>query len=71
MDSHERMLVTGGAGFIGSHLVEALLGEGFAVGVVDNLSTGRRSNLAHLEGHYDWIEGDLADYDVCRRLLTA
>jgi UDP-glucose 4-epimerase len=69
MDLHERMLVTGGAGFIGSHLVEALLEEGSPVRVVDNLTTGHRSNLAHLEGRYDWIEGDLADFDVCRRAV--
>jgi UDP-glucose 4-epimerase len=61
------VLVTGGAGFIGSHLVEALLGEGHRVRVVDNLSTGRLSNLAHLEGRYEWVEGDLADFEVCRR----
>ena len=67
MKSPELMLVTGGAGFIGSHLVEALLGEGFEVRVVDNLATGRLSNLKHLEGRYDWIEGDLVDFDVCRR----
>jgi UDP-glucose 4-epimerase len=60
-------VVTGGAGFIGSHLVEALLAEGFRVRVVDNLSTGRRSNLAHLDGRYEWVEGDLADLAVCRR----
>jgi UDP-glucose 4-epimerase len=70
MYSRERILVTGGAGFIGSHLVEALLGEGFAVRVVDNLATGNRSNLAHLEGRYDWIEGDLADFDVCQRAVA-
>lgn len=63
------MLVTGGAGFIGSHLVEALLGEGYRVRVVDNLATGRLSNLAHLEGRFDWIEGDLADFAVCRRAV--
>jgi UDP-glucose 4-epimerase len=38
--------------------------------VVDNLSTGRRSNLAHLEGRYEWLEGDLADFDVCRRSVA-
>ena len=47
MNSSEQMLVTGGAGFIGSHLVEALLRERFPVRVVDNLSTGHRSNLSH------------------------
>jgi UDP-glucose 4-epimerase len=70
MDSHDRVLVTGGAGFIGSHLVEALLGEGFSVRVVDNLATGHRSNLAHLEGRYDWIEGDVSDFDVCQRSMA-
>jgi UDP-glucose 4-epimerase len=61
------VLVTGGAGFIGSHLVEGLLAEGCRVRVVDNLSTGRRANLDHLEGRYEWLDGDLADFDVCRR----
>jgi UDP-glucose 4-epimerase len=60
-----RVLVTGGAGFIGSHLVEALLAEGRTVRVVDNLATGHRSNLAHLEGSFEWLEGDLADFEVC------
>jgi UDP-glucose 4-epimerase len=69
MNSREQILVTGGAGFIGSHLVEALLGAGFPVRVIDNLATGHRSNLAHLEGRYEWIEGDLADFDVCRRAV--
>jgi UDP-glucose 4-epimerase len=63
------MLVTGGAGFIGSHLVEALLDRGFAVRVVDNLATGHRANLAHLEGKYEWVEGDLADFDLCGRAV--
>jgi len=67
MSGKAPMLVTGGAGFIGSHLVEALLSEGFVVRVVDNLATGRLSNLAHLEGRFEWIEGDLADFAVCRR----
>jgi len=63
------VVVTGGAGFIGSHLVEALLNEGRTVRAVDNLSTGHRSNLAHLEGRFEWLEGDLADFEVCRRAV--
>ena len=62
------MVVTGGAGFIGSHLVAALLDRGRKVRVVDNLSTGHRSNLVGLEG-VDWLEGDLADFDVARRAV--
>ncbi|MGE0722740.1 MAG: UDP-glucuronic acid decarboxylase family protein [Alphaproteobacteria bacterium] len=50
MSEHRRILVTGGAGFLGSHLVERLLGEGHEVLVVDNYFTGRRTNLAHLLG---------------------
>jgi len=67
MSDKELMLVTGGAGFIGSHIACALLSEGFRVRVVDNLATGRLSNLAHLEGRFEWLEGDLADFAVCRR----
>jgi UDP-glucose 4-epimerase len=67
MAKHDLVLVTGGAGFIGSHLVEGLLEEGCRVRVVDNLATGRRANLAHLEGRYEWLEGDVADFEVCRR----
>ena len=67
MSKSNLALVTGGAGFIGSHLVEALLGEGYRVRVVDNLATGRLSNLAHLEGRFEWIEGNVADFAVCRR----
>ena len=47
MLSNEKALVTGGAGFIGSHLVDRLLKEGYDVIVLDNLSTGRRENLSH------------------------
>src|SRR3954454_23355798 len=63
------VVVTGGAGFIGSHLVEALLKEGRRVRVVDNLATGRTKNLDHVAGRFEWVEGDLADFDVCRRAL--
>lgn len=63
------VVVTGGAGFIGSHLVEALLGEGRRVRVVDNLATGHLSNLAHLSGRYEWVEGDLSSFDVAKKAL--
>jgi UDP-glucose 4-epimerase len=46
-----RTLITGGAGFIGSHLCEALLAQGHEVSVIDNLSTGSIENIAHLKGH--------------------
>jgi UDP-glucose 4-epimerase len=53
-------LVTGGAGFIGSHLVDALLAENISVRVVDNYSTGRPENLAHVSGIVEVIEADIA-----------
>jgi UDP-glucose 4-epimerase len=57
-----RALVTGGAGFIGSHLVDALLDRGDEVLVIDDLSTGRRENLAAaLETGAELLEGDVAD----------
>jgi UDP-N-acetylglucosamine/UDP-N-acetyl-alpha-D-glucosaminouronate 4-epimerase len=56
-------LVTGGAGFIGSHLAEDLVRRGHRVRVVDSLVTGKRRNLAHISG-VEFLEGDLADSDV-------
>lgn len=65
------VLVTGGASFIGSHLVDALVAKGAEVRVVDNLSSGRRENLAaHLEsGAIDLVESDLLDPGVADRAL--
>ena len=60
--SFKRVLVTGGAGFIGSHLTEALAAEGCRVVVLDNLSTGHRSNLESLAGSIELIEGDIRDF---------
>jgi nucleoside-diphosphate-sugar epimerase len=63
-------LVTGGAGFIGSHLAEALVDRGQTVTVVDNLSTGFRRNLDSLSSRLTFVEGDLADPAVCRRVVA-
>ena len=61
-------LVTGGAGFIGSHLVEELLRRGETVRIVDNFSTGSRANLPS-QNRVDLIEGDVAEADVARRAV--
>jgi len=62
------ILVTGGAGFIGSNLVDALLARGYSVRVLDNLSTGKRSNLP-ADDRVELIEGDVADAQVVRSAL--
>jgi nucleoside-diphosphate-sugar epimerase len=61
-------LVTGGAGFIGSHLAEALVGRGHTVRVVDNLVGGKRANLAHIAG-VEFLEGDLADMPMAEQAV--
>jgi dTDP-glucose 4,6-dehydratase len=70
--TRKRAVVTGGAGFLGSHLCDALLGEGWNVVAVDNLLTGRRANLAHLkldhlknDSRFEFIEKDICEpFDV-------
>jgi len=62
-------LVTGGAGFIGSHLSEELVRRGHRVRVADSLITGKRRNLDHVDG-VDFVEGDLADMDVAVRAVA-
>lgn len=62
-------LVTGGAGFIGSHIAEALVRRGERVRVLDSLVTGKRANLAHLEGRLEFIEGDISHYADARRAV--
>ena len=64
-----RVLVTGGAGFIGSNLVEALLKKGVAVRVLDDLSTGFRENIEPFLSNerFEFIEGDVKDLSVCEK----
>jgi dTDP-glucose 4,6-dehydratase len=67
--TRRRALVTGGAGFLGSHLCDALLAEGWNVVVVDNLLTGRRANLEHFrnESAFEFVEKDICEpFDVGR-----
>jgi UDP-glucose 4-epimerase len=61
----ERVLVTGGAGFIGAHIVTRLVGHGAQVRVVDNLSTGNEQRLSPVRQSIEFIHGDLADGKTC------
>ena len=63
------VLITGGAGFIGSHVAEEFLRAGARVAVLDDLSTGHRSNLAAIAGHVQFIRGDLRNVSVVRRAV--
>ena len=60
-------LVTGGAGFIGSNLVETLLNKGYAVRCLDNLSNGHYSNIEPFLANekFEFIKGDIMDFDIC------
>ena len=62
-----KYLVTGGAGFIGSHITQRLVSEGESVRVLDNFSSGKRSNLAGFEDKIELIEGELRNPEDCRR----
>ena len=68
--AESRVLVTGGAGFIGSHLVDALLARGHAVRVLDNLSTGKRNNLPLDNPRLELVLGDVADAAALRAALA-
>jgi len=62
-------LVTGGAGFIGSHLVEGLLARGYAVRVIDNFATGKRENLAPVADKIELLEGDVRNLTTARTAM--
>jgi nucleoside-diphosphate-sugar epimerase len=61
--------VTGGAGFIGSHLVTSLIERGFQVRVLDNLSTGSLDNLSHVREAVDFVNGSIEDEALCRKVF--
>jgi UDP-glucose 4-epimerase len=65
-----RVLVTGGAGFIGSHLVDALLARGDEVRVLDNFNTGHRENLASVADRIELFEGDLRDPEILAQAVA-
>ena len=64
-----KILVTGGAGFIGSHIVEELVKRGDTVRVLDNFATGKRENLTPFAGKIEMVEGDLRDFDTVKKAV--
>jgi UDP-glucose 4-epimerase len=65
-----RVFITGGAGFIGSHLCDALVARGDEVSILDNLSTGSKVNIAHLEGKIKVSQGDIRDEELVGALVA-
>ena len=65
-----RVFITGGAGFIGSHLCDALIARGDEVSILDNLSTGSKDNIAHLEGKIKVSQGDIRDQALVESLVA-
>jgi len=65
-----RVFITGGAGFIGSHLTDALIARGDEVTILDNLSTGSATNIAHLEGKIELVQGDIRDAALIEKLMA-
>jgi UDP-glucose 4-epimerase len=63
-----RVFITGGAGFIGSHLADHYVNAGHTVTLLDNFSTGSKSNIAHLEGKVTTIDGDIRNFDLIDQL---
>jgi UDP-glucose 4-epimerase len=64
-----RAFITGGAGFIGSHLADALIARGDSVTILDNMSTGSTKNVAHLQGKVEVYEGDIRDKALVEKLV--
>lgn len=70
MSLTSKVLVTGGAGFIGSNLADELIRQGAKVTIIDNLLTGYRENLEEITGDFEFVEGDLNDDAVLRRAIA-
>jgi UDP-glucose 4-epimerase len=69
-DGYSKILVTGGAGFIGSHIVNRLLSDDFEVTVVDNLNTGRLENIEHNDRqNFHFVKGEVQDFNLAREVL--
>ena len=70
--TNTKFLITGGAGFIGSNIVEVLLSKGYYVRVLDNFSTGKKSNIEHFLSNdlFQLIEGDIRDLNICQIACT-
>lgn len=64
-----RVFITGGAGFIGSHLCDALVNEDNEISILDNLSTGSKNNISHLEGKITVIRGDIRNQEMVESLV--
>lgn len=62
-------LVTGGAGFIGSHITEYLVSNGYHVTVLDNLNTGKKENLSSVIDKIEFVSGDIRDYELLKKLF--
>ena len=65
-----RVLITGGAGFIGSHFCDALVSDGKEVTIIDNLSSGSKKNIKHLEGKIKLVQGDIRDHKLIESLVA-
>ena len=65
-----RVFITGGAGFIGSHLCDALLKEGHQVSILDNMSTGSAANIAHIKDQIEIHQGDIRDVVLVEKAMA-
>ena len=64
-----RAFITGGAGFIGSHLADVLISQGDRVSILDNLSTGSKENISHIIDKVTFVEGDIRNRELVEELV--